>query len=89
MASVAALLAMDRSTLTAALKPLDRRGLGQVMVDPQDRRCRLLRLRPAGRRLLWRGLPIWYRTHAGIVDFLPHAHPERPERLRDNLRALS
>ena len=30
MAAVAALLAMDRTTLTAALKPLERRGLVEV-----------------------------------------------------------
>src|SRR5215472_12109087 len=38
--SVASLLAMDRTTLTAALKPLQRRGLVTVMVDADDRRSR-------------------------------------------------
>src|SRR6201997_5782336 len=42
MAPVASLLAMDRTTLTAALKPLERRGLVDVMKDPADRRGRLL-----------------------------------------------
>src|SRR5579862_4589280 len=42
MASVAALLAMDRTTLTAALKPLQRRALVKVTADPADRRGRLL-----------------------------------------------
>src|ERR1700759_2946712 len=42
MAPVAALLAMDRTTLTAALKPLQRRGLVEVAADPADRRGRLL-----------------------------------------------
>src|ERR1700690_2538734 len=41
MGSVAALLAMDRTTLTAALKPLQRRGLVEVTGDPADRRSRL------------------------------------------------
>src|SRR5438445_11529660 len=36
--SVAALLAMDRTTLTANLKPLERRGLVNVTVDAADRR---------------------------------------------------
>src|SRR5580658_9467437 len=36
--SVAALLAMDRTTLTAALKPLERRGLVASAVDLADRR---------------------------------------------------
>ena len=37
MGAVASLLAMDRTTLTAALKPLERRGLAQVEADPEDR----------------------------------------------------
>src|ERR671938_990036 len=49
--SVAALLAMDRTTLTAALKPLERRGLVKVTTDPADRRSRRLALNPAGRSL--------------------------------------
>src|ERR1700727_580564 len=36
MGAVADLLALDRTTLTANLKPLERRGLLQVMVDPRD-----------------------------------------------------
>src|SRR5271165_6906576 len=47
MASVAALLAMDRTTLTAALKPLERRGLVKIAADPRDRRSRLLTLTAA------------------------------------------
>src|SRR5271166_5364562 len=41
MTSVATLLAMDRTTLTAALKPLERRGLVTIAKDPADRRGRL------------------------------------------------
>lgn len=63
---VAALLAMDRTTLTAALKPLERRGLVTVAVDPADRRSRQLWLTPAGRRLLAEAVPIWEREHAAI-----------------------
>jgi len=37
MKAVASLLAMDRTTLTAALKPLRRRGLVRIMADPADR----------------------------------------------------
>src|ERR1700683_723802 len=36
MGPVAALLAMDRTTLTAALKPLQRRGLVKASQDPSD-----------------------------------------------------
>ena len=86
MANVAALLAMDRTTLTAALKPLERRGLVHVTIDPCDRRRRLLRLTPAGRRLLSRAVPTWQRAHAGIVHLLAARDPER---FRGDLRALS
>src|SRR5882762_8672961 len=62
MAAVASLLAMDRTTLTAALKPLERRGLVKVTADPADRRGRLLALTRAGTTLLARATPIWTRT---------------------------
>src|SRR5690606_6624278 len=44
--AVAALLAMDRTTLTANLKPLAKRGLVATTIDPSDRRGRLLHLTP-------------------------------------------
>jgi DNA-binding MarR family transcriptional regulator len=56
--SVASLPSMDRTTLTAALKPLQRRRLVTVMVDAGDRRSRRLRLTPAGRALLARAVPV-------------------------------
>ena len=51
LSSVASLLAMDRTTLTAALKPLERRGLVTVVVDPADKRSRLMALTPDGKKL--------------------------------------
>lgn len=66
MAPVAALLAMDRTTLTAALKPLERRGLLAIEPDEQDRRSRRLRLTAAGHALLLQALPIWRQVHADI-----------------------
>ncbi len=43
---VAALLATDRTTLTANLKPLQRRGLVSVTIDDADKRGRRLSHRP-------------------------------------------
>src|ERR1700690_1441334 len=40
--NVSALLAMDRTTLTANLKPLVRRGLVRILVDEDDKRGRAL-----------------------------------------------
>lgn len=66
MRQVADLLAMDRTTLTANLKPLERRGLLQIQVDPEDRRSKRLILTRAGRDLLVKAMPIWTETHAAL-----------------------
>jgi DNA-binding MarR family transcriptional regulator len=86
MAAVASLLAMDRTTLTAALKPLHRRGLVNIASDPTDRRARLLTLTPKGRRLLARAVPIWKSTHLAVERVLGDGEPDR---LRRDLRVLS
>ncbi len=86
MTAVASLLAVDRTTLTAALKPLERRGLIKVMADPADRRSRLLMLTKNGRGLLARAVPIWEETHRKVEAFLPEGDPDR---LRNDLRALA
>ncbi|KVM86205.1 MarR family winged helix-turn-helix transcriptional regulator [Burkholderia stagnalis] len=86
MKDVSALLAMDRTTLTAALKPLERRDLIVITQDPDDRRSRLLSLTPAGHRLLAKAFPVWQQAHAEIEK--PFS-TEEVDRLRDQLRALS
>jgi DNA-binding MarR family transcriptional regulator len=86
ISDVSALLAMDRTTLTANLKPLERRGLVTVTVDDADKRMRRLTLTPAGRALLDAAVPVWRRTHAEIDHLL--AEPT-PDQLRADLRALS
>ncbi len=86
ISDVATLLAMDRTTLTAALKPLERRGLVSVTVDETDRRGRRLVLTPAGRDQLASALPIWERAHAEIDALITGSDPET---LRADLRALS
>jgi DNA-binding MarR family transcriptional regulator len=84
--SVAALLAMDRTTLTANLKPLERRGLVTVSVDEKDRRNRLMTLTPAGRALLASAVPVWERTHVELERLITGSDPDT---LRADLRALS
>ena len=86
MAAVASLLAMDRTTLTAALKLLRRRGLVKVEADPSDRRGRLMMLTAKGRKLLIRAVPIWKKTHAAVDALLRDGDSDR---LRKHLRALS
>jgi len=86
MGDVASLLAMDRTTLTAALKPLERRGLVKVAPDPADRRGRLLTLTPKGTRLLARAVPVWESTHKKVEALLQDGAAAR---FRSDLRALS
>jgi DNA-binding MarR family transcriptional regulator len=86
MGSVASLLAMDRTTLTANLKPLERRGLVEVTVDEADKRSRRLTLTPTGQKLLVAAVPVWKREHAAIERQLANGSADR---LRADLRALS
>src|SRR5579883_332170 len=86
MAGVAALLAMDRTTLTANLKPLERRGLVAVSVEKDDRRKRRLALTSAGRTLLAAAVPVWKRTHGAIERALARGDADA---FREDLRSLS
>ena len=76
IAPVARLLAMDRTTLPAALKPLERRGLVVTEPDPKDRRSRLLLLTGKGHETLLTALPIWQATHAAVDAEMAESLPE-------------
>jgi DNA-binding MarR family transcriptional regulator len=86
MSAVASLLAMDRTTLTGNLKPLLRRRLAEVTIDPEDKRARLLMLTSAGRALLNSAVPIWERAHKEAERQLTKSDVQG---LRAGLRALS
>jgi DNA-binding MarR family transcriptional regulator len=73
MREVATLLGMDRTTLTAALKPLEKRGLLTSTNDPEDRRGRLLSITLAGREKLADALPVWRETHHAVESRLSNA----------------
>lgn len=85
IAPVARLLAMDRTTLTAALKPLERRGLVEISPDPADRRSRRLSLTAAGRKLLAAAVPIWRANHRTVEREL---RVGKADELRAMLRAI-
>jgi DNA-binding MarR family transcriptional regulator len=78
--ALADVLAMDRTTVTAALKPLERRGLVTIAPSPADRRGRSVRLTPAGEILLQVALPIWQAAHdaleAGLASGGTRLHGE-------------
>jgi DNA-binding MarR family transcriptional regulator len=83
--SVSNLLAMDRTTLTANLKPLERRGLVKVAVDKEDKRGRRLSLTAKGNALLAAAAPVWTQTHAETERLLTDSSPDT---LRAGLLAL-
>lgn len=86
MAPVAELLDMDRTTLTAVLKPLTRKGLVEVVPGETDRRERRLKLSAAGLALLAEATPIWVAEHAELEKKLPQGDCDR---LRQDLLLIS
>ena len=84
LGAIAALLAMDRTTLTANLKPLERRKLVKTNIDERDGRVRIVSLTPEGRAVLAEASPIWIRLHSAI-----EARLAEPTRLKEDLSLLS
>lgn len=85
LGAISELLAMDRTTLTANLKPLQRKGLVEIRPDPRDRRSRRPALTGKGRALLARAVPVWAATHAELERAFGHD----ADRLRTDLDLLS
>ncbi|MGY6706849.1 MAG: MarR family winged helix-turn-helix transcriptional regulator [Rhizobiaceae bacterium] len=86
MSDIADFLAMDRTTLTAALKPLEKGGLVAVRPDEKDRRNRRLSLTDEGRALLARAVPIWRATHEEVDRLVTASDPKG---FRADLAALA
>ena len=82
---LAPFLAMDRTSLTAALKPLERRGLVTIRPDPDDRRSRRVQITSEAEAVLEAALPTWRETHAMLDAALPEGAPNR---LRADLRQV-
>jgi DNA-binding MarR family transcriptional regulator len=59
-------LAMDRTTTTANLKPLRRRGLLMVRRDGRDARAKQVALTARGRSLLVRALTGWHAVNDAV-----------------------
>ncbi len=85
ISELATLLAMDRTTITANVKPLARRRLLKLAVDKDDRRGRRLHLTDAGRDLLITAIAIWRKENRGLERSLRNRGATR---LRTELRAL-
>jgi DNA-binding MarR family transcriptional regulator len=70
MADLASLLAVDRTTLIAALKSLERRNFVKITKDPSDHRVRRIKLTRRGRALITTCVPVWKRTSLEVESRL-------------------
>jgi DNA-binding MarR family transcriptional regulator len=86
MSETAAALAMDRTTLTANLKPLERDGIVKIAIDQKDKRSRRLVITAKGRAKLKAAFPLWKAAHEMIDNAVGIT---RVDRLRADLRAIA
>lgn len=82
---VARALVMDRTSVTRAIRPLEKLGLLRVARSPDDARSKIIVLTRAGERALRGAYPRWKRTTRRIRDVLGGA---RVDALRAELSAL-
>lgn len=83
---LAEFLAMDRTTLTAALKVLTRHGLVAAAADAKDARARKVALTEAGRDKILAAADIWRKEHHRIETQMAAGHAKQ---LRDLMAELA
>jgi DNA-binding MarR family transcriptional regulator len=66
LGELAEALVMDRGALTHTMKPLQRDGLVEIRIDPEDRRNRLVALTAAGRKKIEQSTALWKRAQEGF-----------------------
>lgn len=64
LGELADFLAMDSTTVTAAVKTLEKRGLVMLLPDEADARVRRPGLTDAGRAVVAQAVPLWRAEHA-------------------------
>lgn len=66
LGELAQFLGMDSTTMTAAVKTLEKRGLVALKADGTDARIRRPELTGAGRELVAKAVPLWREEHARV-----------------------
>lgn len=66
LGELADFLGMDPTTMTAAVKPLEKRGLVALQIDEADARVRRPRLTQEGRAVVAKAVPLWRDEHAKV-----------------------
>lgn len=85
LGELAEFLAMDSTTVTAAIKTLEKRGLVELKPDDADARVRRPALTDAGRGLVAQAVPLWRAEHALVNAEMA---PQDPTALAQILRQL-
>jgi len=70
MGAVADFLAMDPTTLSRNVRPLEQAGWVRVTRQAADGRVRMAVLTAAGGRMIEEALPLWKQAHRGILAAL-------------------
>jgi len=84
MQDLSSLLAVDRTTLSAALKLLEHRSLVKINVDRIDQRVKHIMLTARARKLLKEAMPLWNRTRVKVEALVPEGDLDTLRRvLRD------
>jgi len=79
-------LGMDRTTVTANLKPLERRGYVEIRRDETDGRAKRIALTPEGESVLRQAFNYWEVANAAVAKVLT---PESQAALRGALQSLA
>jgi DNA-binding MarR family transcriptional regulator len=89
MSRIADVLAMDLTTLSRNLRPLEKSRLIEVRPLPVDRRVRVASLTRSGQQLIENALPLWRHAHARVVEALgPEAAAELKDAFDATVRAV-
>jgi DNA-binding MarR family transcriptional regulator len=86
ISGLAEVLAMDRTTLTRNLKPLEREGLVAVVSGRHDRRSREVSLSDKGLKQLEQALPLWQEAQNRIEQALG---PPLFDQILDDMRVVT
>lgn len=70
LGELARFLAMDQTTMTAAVKTLEKRGLVTLLADEGDARVRRPVLTAEGRAVVARAVPLWREEHGRLEQGL-------------------
>ena len=61
-------IGLDRTTMSRALRPLERRQLVKLETDPEDHRSKRVFITQAGIDLLDRAIPLWQEVQDSIAE---------------------